>query len=385
MKSFVSRRLRNTALTVATLGGFAAWTGWREAGLRSTSFDTGYALFAAILFLALYNLRKKLPVLPWTTSGGWLQTHLYVGLGTAILFGLHVGWRMPDGIFEMTLAGFYLATFASGLIGLYWTRTLPRKLARVSEEVIYERIPLLRSQLRDRAQQAVLETVGSAGATTLSEFYSERLHHFFEQSRGWRYMLRPNNRLRRQMLDELTEVNRYLSEPERKTCEQLFALIRRRDDLDYHAALQWRLKGWLFLHIGLTYPLVAIASVHGLLAHLFAGRAVRESLQEFKGDTYERPNQPWLCGLADEGASCPTGPGRRGRCPGASACHPLLEGDRWVCNRSPARGGPCENGPSPDGSCSKSINARRYDRCELAADALCLDVCWRPWAACVCY
>ncbi len=274
MKSFVRRRLRNTGLMIVALSSFAAWVQWREAGLGSTSFDTGYLLFASIVFLGLYNVRKKLPMLPWTTSAGWLQFHLYVGVSTAVLFGLHVDWRVPNGIFETILAAIYLATFASGLYGIYWTRTLPRKLARVSEEVIYERIPLLRSQVRDRAEQSVLETVRLSGATTLGEFYSERLHDFFQKPRRFRYFLRPDNRLRRQLLAELTEVNRYLSEPERKTCEQLFALIRRRDDLDYHAALQWRLKAWLFLHIGLTYPLIAIATVHGLLAHLFDGSAL---------------------------------------------------------------------------------------------------------------
>ncbi|MGI9430115.1 MAG: hypothetical protein ACR2NM_15755 [Bythopirellula sp.] len=274
MKSFVSRRLRNAAWTVIASGGFAAWLRWREAGLKPTSFDSGYVLLTALFFLALYNFRKKLPVLPWTTSSAWLQLHIYVGLSTVVLFGLHIHWRVPDGIFESSLAILFLTTFASGMIGLYWTRAIPRKLARVSEEVIYERIPQLRSQLRDRAQQAVLETVTSAGATTLGEFYSVRLHDFFEKPRGLRYFLRPNNRLRRQLLDELTEVNRYLSEPERETCEQLFAMIRRRDDLDFHAALQWRLKAWLFLHIGLTYPLLAVASVHGLLAHVFDGSAL---------------------------------------------------------------------------------------------------------------
>ena len=274
MKSFVSRRLRNAAWTVIALGGFATWLRWRELGLYSTSFDSGYVLLAALLFLALYNFRKKLPVLPWTTSSAWLQSHVYVGLSTAVLFGLHVNWRVPAGILEGLLALLFISTFASGMIGLYWTRTLPRKLARVSEEVIYERIPQLRSQLRDRAQQAVLATVTSAGATTLGDFYSSRLHDFFEKPRGVRYFLRPNNRLRRQLLDELTEVNRYLSEPERATCEQLFAMIRRRDDLDYHAALQWRLKAWLFVHIGLTYPLLAVASVHGFLAHVFDGSAL---------------------------------------------------------------------------------------------------------------
>ena len=274
MKSFVRRRLRNTALTLAALGGFVAWLKWREEGLGATSFDTGYVLLAAILFLALYNFRKKLPVLPWTTSAGWLQLHLYVGISTAVLFGLHVGWRVPNGVFETVLAGLYLATFASGLVGIYWTRTLPRKLARVSEEVIYERILMLRSQVRDRAEQAVLETVRSSGATTLGEFYSDRLHVFFQQPRGLRYFLRPDNRLRRQLLAELTEVNRFLSEPEQKTSENLFALVRRRDDLDYHAALQGRLKAWLFVHIGLTIPLVAAACLHGWLVHLFDGGAM---------------------------------------------------------------------------------------------------------------
>jgi len=271
MKSFASRRLRNAVLTAIALSGLAAWKHWRSGGLHATSFETGYLLFAAICFLGLYNLRKKLPVLPWTTSAAWLQAHLYVGLSTAVLLGLHMDWRLPDGLLESTLAGLFVATWTSGVIGLFWTRTLPRKLARVSEEVIYERIPLLRTQLCDRAQQAVLDTVRTSGVTTLGDFYSRRLHPFFEKPRGWQYQLRPNNRVRRRLLDELTEVNRYLSQPERETCEQLFALVRRRDDLDYHAALQWRLKAWLFVHIALSYPLLIIAGLHGLLAHLFAG------------------------------------------------------------------------------------------------------------------
>jgi len=78
---------------------------------------------------------------------------------------------------------------------------------------------------------------------------------------------------------------------------------------------------------------------------------VRGPLQEFQGDNYERPNQPWLCGLSDEGTPCPVGPGRRGQCLGAAACHPVRDNDRWVCNRSQGRGGSCETGPSPEGQC----------------------------------
>ena len=69
-------------------------------------------------------------------------------------------------------------------------------------------------------------------------------------------------------------------------------------------------------------------------------------------DGYVRPNQAWQCGLADEGPPCPLGPDGHGRCPAAAACRPLREGDRWVCNRSPLRGGPCSEGPGPDGACA---------------------------------
>lgn len=274
MKSFVSRRLRNAALTLVVLAIIGLWAHWQKLTLGNSAFGTGYILVAAVLFLACYNLRKKLPILSGATSGDWLQAHIYVGLGTSIVFGLHIDWRFPTGILELTLATLYLATFASGVVGLFWTRTIPAKLARVSEEVLYERIPMLRGQLCQRAQEAVLATARTTGTTTLGDFYSQHLHGFFEYPRGWRYFLRPDNRLRRKMLAELTEVKRYLSEPEQKTSEQLFAMVRRRDDLDYHEALQWRLKVWLFLHIGLTYPLVVVACLHGLLAHLFDGGGV---------------------------------------------------------------------------------------------------------------
>ena len=66
---------------------------------------------------------------------------------------------------------------------------------------------------------------------------------------------------------------------------------------------------------------------------------------------YVRPHDPWVCGDNACGAPCPTGPTRWGVCQAGSACEPRQRGDRWVCNRSAVRGGPCELGPSPHGEC----------------------------------
>jgi hypothetical protein len=74
-------------------------------------------------------------------------------------------------------------------------------------------------------------------------------------------------------MEEMQNLRRYLSEPESSACERLFPLVRRKDDLDFHAARQGLLKTWLFVHIGLTYALVACALLHGLLALAFRGAA----------------------------------------------------------------------------------------------------------------
>jgi hypothetical protein len=274
MRKFVIRRARNLSVTLLALALLWLFVRSQEGKLVSTSYSTGYLLLAAIVFLALYNLRKKLPYLPLGSSTAWLQWHLYVALFSMGLFTLHAGTSWPNGILESTLAIIYLMTFASGIVGLYLTRTIPAQLARIGYEVVYERIPALRRSIGQKAGDVVLESVTNSGATTLADFYIARLYNYFQQPRGTWYLLRPTTAVRRALMREMQDVRRYLSDQEQAGCERLFALIRRKDDLDFHEARQGLLKLWLFVHIGLTCMLVIAAILHGILAHGFSGGAV---------------------------------------------------------------------------------------------------------------
>jgi len=274
MLTFTQRRIRNFGLTMMAVAVVWLWTRAQERSLEVSSFSTGYLLLAAVFFLALYNARKKLPFLPLGNSAAWLQWHIYVAIGSLGLFALHAGVRWPSGVVNSALAVTYLATVASGLIGLYLTRSIPRQLARVSEEVIYERIPVMQLQVRTQAGNTVLESVTASGTTTLADFYVARLFDFFHRPRGTRYFWRPTTARRRALMHELTAVRRYLSDHEQEACERLFALLRRKDNLDFHEARQRLLKTWLFVHIGLTYDLVMFALLHALLALAFRGGAV---------------------------------------------------------------------------------------------------------------
>jgi hypothetical protein len=144
----------------------------------------------------------------------------------------------------------------------------------VGEEVLYERIPSLHRSVQQQAGEVVMQSVTASGATTLGDFYVDRLYDFFCQRRSLVYFLRPTTTLRRSLMGEMQNLRRYLREPELAACERLFALVRRKDDLDFHAARQGLLKIWLFIHIGLTYGLVALAMLHGLLALAFRGGGV---------------------------------------------------------------------------------------------------------------
>jgi hypothetical protein len=80
-------------------------------------------------------------------------------------------------------------------------------------------------------------------------------------------------------------------------------------------------------------------------------------LQRFghKDSSYDRPNEPWVCGWAAIGQPCRVGPDRRGHCQATFECRPLRHGDRWDCTRPGTAGGRCTEGPLPDGTCAHAI------------------------------
>ena len=82
---------------------------------------------------------------------------------------------------------------------------------------------------------------------------------------------------------------------------------------------------------------------------------------EFDRTKYERPEDAWVCGHACEGKPCRLGPSKHGECRVGGECKPQLdkpsgeEKGRWRCTRPAAHGGPCADGPRPDGTCGCPI------------------------------
>ena len=237
----------------------------------SYAYLTGWLLFAVMVVLAAYNVRKKLPFLPLGNSENWLQFHIYAGFFTVVLFLIHVKFRVPTGWFEGTLAWIYVLVTGSGIAGLVLSRVLPRRLSTRGGEVIHETIPALRHALRQSAEALALGE--GTRSPAIAEFYGRRLAGFFSGPRSfWLHLLESRQPLNVVMV-ELEELRRYLNEQERATLEKLAQLVRQKDGLDYHHAVQTTLKIWLFVHLPLTYSLMIFSLLHLVLVFAFSGGA----------------------------------------------------------------------------------------------------------------
>lgn len=235
------------------------------------AYLTGWALFALIIFLTAYNARKKLPFLPLLSSRLWLQAHSWVGMAAALVFMAHLGWRKPSGPFEAVLAALFVAVTLSGVAGWWLSRVLPRRLTSAGGEVPYDRIPAIRRALRERAESLVITGIPAAGATTLADFYASRLSGFFAGPANFGQHLFGSRHALNSMLSELGEVKKYLNHSEKSAAVELAALVREKDALDLHRSMQLVLKGWLFVHIPLTYAMLAFIAAHVVLAYAYAG------------------------------------------------------------------------------------------------------------------
>ncbi len=267
---FATRRaVALTLLLAATVALVLTWNHYAPI-LRNLAYFTGWALLALMLLLTLYNARKKLPFLPLGKSRTWLQFHVYGGYFSAALFLAHMSWRMPTGAFEITLALLYLIVAGSGVGGLWLSRYIPRRLGSRGGEVLYERIPLMRRELKDQAESLALESVAAGQTTTIADFYSGQLADFFRGPRHfWHHLLEgvvPIDGLRSRMED----LNRFLTPEQSERLAKLGDLVQQKDGLDHQYALQSSLKWWLFIHIPLTYSLLIATGLHVVLVHGFS-------------------------------------------------------------------------------------------------------------------
>lgn len=269
MIHFRTRRRLAVAATAAA-GSLLVLVHWIvDQRLGHASYTSGGTLLGCLVLLILLALRKRLVMLPLWSVATWVQVHIYTGLFALVAYVLHVPRIVATGVFEGGLSLLFVGVAASGLYGLLVSRTAPRKLTAVGGEYRFDRIGWHRRQLAARAAEVLAGLDASISSPVLTSFYRESLQPYFSARPSFAYLAVPSGSRRRRLLSGLGQLDRYLSSDTRGASGQLAALVRTRDELDFHFALQLRLRLWVTLHSLLSIALLSWSLVHVALVLSF--------------------------------------------------------------------------------------------------------------------
>ncbi|MBT3700650.1 MAG: hypothetical protein HOE62_03330 [Alphaproteobacteria bacterium] len=241
-----------------------------KVSLGSAAELTGYWLFGVMVFLTLFNLRKKLSMIPLGSASIWLTLHAVGGVLTLALYWLHTESIWPQGVYEQVIAVLFYLTVASGIFGYVTQKIYPPRLTQSGVEVIYERIPAHIFEIREEVEALVLKCTEETRVDTLGRHYLDTMTWFFHRPRFFISHTVGSQIGRQWVRQQDANVRRYLNDEEALYLDKMTELALLKNGIDLHYALQSVMKRWLLLHLPLTAALMTLAIWHLLVVNVYA-------------------------------------------------------------------------------------------------------------------
>ena len=217
----------------------------------------GAAATAFMIGSAVYAVRRRTMRFGVGRARSWQQFHIYGGSLFLLLTLMHSAFRFPQGAMTAWLLLLSVWIFVSGLIGLFIQKWIPKLLSTLSVEAIYERIPELVEDLRNKA-----ETIVEESPVPVKDFYETSLAPA---------MVTPTNRLRyfgnvsaglHERSGEFELLRTLVSAEDRERVVTLENIYVSKLELDAHYTLQKALRWWLFLHVPPSLVLLVLVALH---------------------------------------------------------------------------------------------------------------------------
>ena len=250
----------------------------------------GTVALLIFLFAALLGWRRNNQTVPVGRIQVWLRAHIWLTIFTIPLVVFHSGFHW-GGPMTQALVGLYVFVMASGFWGLALQNIVPRLMRNyLPEEVVFEQIPYIRSQLIVQAE-AIREELanhsddpghatlhGEGGAATLAASHAAAVKtavHFIDTD-ALPYLKSPR-RTRLTLGDKDTSDNQFrlmklqVAEFIQPVLENLQGLCDEKRRLDFQTRLHYWLHGWLIVHAPAALLLIVLTVVHAIVAaYLYA-------------------------------------------------------------------------------------------------------------------
>ena len=268
-------------LMVAAISGGLFWLVWIYGnGLRDPRYLDGWILAVGMGVQLYFHIAIKTASLSPRSAARWRKVHILVGYLLIAAFISHSDFSWPDTAFEWALSAGFVLVALSGLFGTYLAWALQAKHG-IDDSIGYERIPALRAELARDVQAAVAKTDPPAPTIALPtpphdawimDLYTTRLRDFFQGQRNSIAHLIGSQRPLKRLMDEIDSLSGYVDPPSQEKLAAVKKLVVEKDRLDFARVYLVLTKGWLFVHVPVTYALVVLTVLHILVVHAFSSR-----------------------------------------------------------------------------------------------------------------
>ena len=268
-------------LLIAAISGGLFWLVWIYGnGLRDPRYLDGWVLAGGMGLQLYFHIAIKTASLSPKSAARWRKIHIFVGYLLIAAFISHSDFSLPDTGFEWALwAGFVLVTL-SGIFGTYLAWSLQAKHG-IDERISYDRIPTRRAELARDVHAAVAKTDPAAAAIALPapphdawimDLYTTHLRDFFQGQRNFAAHLIGSQRPLKRLTDEIDNLSRYVDQRSQEKLAAIKNLVVEKDRLDFARVYLGLTKGWLFVHVPVTYALMVLTVLHVLVVYAFSSR-----------------------------------------------------------------------------------------------------------------
>ena len=266
-------------LLIAAISSGLLWLVWIYGnGLRDPRYLDGWVLAAGMGFQVAFHIAIKTASLSPKLASRWRKMHLFVGYLLIAAFVSHSDFSLPDTRFEWALwVGFVLVTL-SGILGTYLSWALQTKHG-IDESINYDRIPGRCADLARDVHGVVTSPDPAAAAIALpaqpydawiKDLYSAHLRDFFKGHRNLTSHLVGSQKPLKRLTDEIDGLSRYVDQRSQEKLATIKNLVVEKDRLDFARVYLGLTKGWLFVHVPVTYSLTLLVVLHILVVYAYS-------------------------------------------------------------------------------------------------------------------
>jgi hypothetical protein len=269
-------------LLLAAISGGLFWLVWiYGSGLRDPRYLDGWVLAGGMSLQISFHIAVKTNSLSPKSAMRWRKIHILLGYLLIAAFISHTDFSLPESGFEWALwTGFVLVTL-SGIFGTYLAWWLHAK-CEIDERVGYDRIPDLRAELARDVETTVAKIDPDAAASPLpappydawiNDLYVTHLRDFFQGQHNTIAHLIGSQRPLKRLTNEIENLSRYVDPKSQQKLAAISSLVVEKHRLDFARVYLGLTKGWLFVHVPVTYALIVLTILHVLIVYAFASGA----------------------------------------------------------------------------------------------------------------